>query len=420
MKATQPPTPAPAVRNSSPRHQRIEEKSKSNSVSVPDSLASKNQWFQTADPETGRIYFYHGITMEVSWKDPRKTQGTTALPEASDDSPAELPALDLAKLKSMFDVWDRDQSGSIGERELFQWMKAVNRNMEPTIETAQQLIKAHDSDGNGQIDYKELKAWVLKGKKYSAEKRSKLRRKSEVHRHAINFLERLIMACPEDAAYVPSKPGLNTAKHYVPDPDNIQLPATASKDLPNINLPNLRKQYQRWDLDGDGSIDVLELLSWMQELHNPPAPAPDKASAETLIATHDIDGDQTLQWREFQAWVAKGSKLSIEKRNMYRRRGIAAHLALNFLESLVWICSGKAAPVDLPPITLSKTPGKSPTVQKAKAYSASPSSPAEMDMKTSSPLLIDQMASLDGGQAAQQGSRVRANPTRPRRRASMI
>jgi hypothetical protein len=435
MQAQQPSSRAPAARNASPRHARLEQKSKEKAF-VPEAMSSKNKWFEAKDAETGKTYFYHGITMEVTWHDPRGSSqaALTARAEATANAEwaeetasqataanyvrdangatvtgakqsvgLELPVLDCTKLRAMFDLWDRDRNGSIGEKELFGWMKTVNSRLSPTIETAQELIKAHDVDGNNELDYNEFEQWMRKGSQYSPQKRAQLRGKSDVHRHAINFLERLVMACPAGAGYTPRAPTRKkkTRKKFMENAVVISEPATASKPLPGLNVTRLKEEYARWDADKDKAIDVLELLGWMIELHSEPAPAPDTESARALVATHDLDGDQSLQWREFEAWIVKGAKLSVSKRNLYRRRGLTAHIMMNFLESLVWACSGEALPADPteapmpayvgvggPEMKVSSSaamPPKVPAKQERRQQKRQATSAADMDTKTPSP-----------------------------------
>jgi len=66
----------------------------------------------------------------------------------------------LAEYREAFNVFDKNGDGSIGTKELGFVMK--NLGLNPTDEELKQMVAEVDSDGNGEIDFDEFVAMMVK------------------------------------------------------------------------------------------------------------------------------------------------------------------------------------------------------------------------------------------------------------------
>jgi len=66
----------------------------------------------------------------------------------------------IAEFREAFSVFDKNGDGSIGTKELGTVMKTLGLN--PTDEELQQMVAEVDTDGNGEIDFDEFCAMMVK------------------------------------------------------------------------------------------------------------------------------------------------------------------------------------------------------------------------------------------------------------------
>ena len=299
------------------------------------------------------------------------------------DRNGELPPLDPAKFAAMFAKWDVDASKAIDENELYDWMCTMNRHLPPTLETAQSLVKSHDQNGDGVLQMAELQTWLSKGAKMGVEKRRQIKQQSETFKHAMNFLERVVMSCAPDNWSAPTPgaepaianqpqqqqqqpapipqplpvesrqespmvaaqpvpvPSSNSANDTAP-PVPQKSPANANKKATtkrSLNTANLKKLFNIHDENGDEKMDALELMRWMTCLN--PEKHPGTATVKAMIAQHDTNGDEELDYTEFEKWVVQASGLSEKQKESFRKRGVIAEQTLDFLDILIQKCNSE-------------------------------------------------------------------------------
>ena len=120
-----------------------------------------------------------------------------------------LPELDIKNLKATFATYDTNKDGSLDENELHTWVnqilsaptKNIHVTMKANKDTVRKLIGAYDTDGDKEIGFRELCAWLSKVQKMPALERKKLKdvkgeatdttkyRKALVKKQAILFAE---------------------------------------------------------------------------------------------------------------------------------------------------------------------------------------------------------------------------------------
>ena len=71
-----------------------------------------------------------------------------------------LPEETINKFKTLFDLFDKDNSGSISTKELGTVMRNLGQN--PSEEELKQMIREVDLNGNGTIDFKEFMCLMVK------------------------------------------------------------------------------------------------------------------------------------------------------------------------------------------------------------------------------------------------------------------
>jgi Ca2+-binding EF-hand superfamily protein len=302
------------------------------------------------------------------------------------DRNGELPPLDPVKFAAMFAKWDADDSKAIDENELYEWMCAMNRHLPPTLETAQSLINSHDQNGDGVLQMTELQTWLSKGAKMGVVKRRQIKQQSETFKHAMNFLERVVMSCTPDVWSGPTgvaptaeagpavteepdrQPSVQDASPPAveetpprqetpkpaqpvveppPEPTNDTAPPVPQKtpkkaktekvSKRKVDKKKLKEHFSLHDENGDMKMDSLELMRWMTCLN--PSNHPSTATVRAMIAQHDTDGDEELDYIEFEKWVIQASGLSEKQKASFRKRGVIAEQTLDFLNILIEKCS---------------------------------------------------------------------------------
>lgn len=114
-----------------------------------------------------------------------------------------LPPLNIPGFRARFNIYDSDNDDSLDANELLKWMRDLNKDPKdaPTVACAEELIRTHDKDGDHKLQFKELQEWIVQGgTKLSKRKRNKLRKKNDVFRHAINFLENVIQDADKNSS----------------------------------------------------------------------------------------------------------------------------------------------------------------------------------------------------------------------------
>ena len=325
------------------------------------------------------------LFMEQSVRDSTKEE-QEALPEVNDDN-----------VKSMFSQYDVNADGSLDAEELLAWMideakrtgvefstdvvvtvdssgdcsetdgksretngldeqaskkkhERLERNqlMEsfgaPTLELCQEIIRQHDNDANGVLDYNELRGWLMQGSTLTKKERRALRIKSSMLYHSVTFLEQVAR---------------ETALHGDIDADNDD----EGYEGYEINVANLRKTFDSYDQANDGSINAQDLFDWMQDAEaaskmveeakllldeklgsqrektkkwsiagNIP---PTLLDAGNIVQAHDTDGNGLLEYDELLEWIKSGATLPSSDRNTLRRRGRVFKHSVDFMERVV-------------------------------------------------------------------------------------
>lgn len=353
-------------------------------------------WQVVHDPTHNRDYYFNSVTQVTTWDMPtvleRKSQyeeylnalsswkksqpkamasstkitpvnkeAATATAQMAQkgaiDSQGELPELDREKFAAMFAKWDTDRSNSIDDQELYEWMCSMNRHLPPTQKTATSLVQSHDTNGDGVLQKDELENWLSKGARMGAAKRTSLKQQSETFRHAMNFLERVVMSCAADTqSSNQSEPNTNgeqledlhaSALNQVPEtlaetrvdtPPNQAVGTVEKKKLQvNISMKKLKAEFDKHDSNRDLALDSLELMRWMATVKS--GFHPDTSTVKALIAQHDTNGNGELCYDEFKVWMAKASTLSEEQRKIFSQRGRVAEQTMIFVESLLETCA---------------------------------------------------------------------------------
>ena len=141
---------------------------------------------------------------------PKQKAGTTKkssskLPKNTSTISGLLPEMDEKKLRLLFDNYDVNRDGNIEEKELFQWMTDLNNTNKqrtaadtPTQKDAAKIIKAHDKDGDKNLQFDELFKWVQGCVKLTSKQRMAVAAKSNHLNHVIHFLEQIIGASAKE------------------------------------------------------------------------------------------------------------------------------------------------------------------------------------------------------------------------------
>ncbi|WP_405589274.1 EF-hand domain-containing protein [Streptomyces sp. NBC_01092] len=72
--------------------------------------------------------------------------------------------------------------------------------------------------------------------------------------------------------------------------------------MAHIDIEEARKQFERIDADGDGSITAAEFKSALAQGGDWNVT---ESVAEAIIKSRDLDGDQQLSFEEFWAFLSK-------------------------------------------------------------------------------------------------------------------
>merc|ERR550514_1647225 len=114
------------------------------------------------------------------------------------------------------------------------------------------------------------------------------------------------------------------------------------KNLDPIKLA-IRNLFQKYDVDGDGHIDVDEFAAMMTEIMM----ANDKLNSSDIVADHqksvqcadkvmkmlDTNNNNTLEESEFMDWIEKGRGMSNKARAKFRKKNAVNEHLIRFLAS---------------------------------------------------------------------------------------
>ena len=228
----------------------------------------------------------------------------------------------------VFSDYDLDEDGHITESELQAMMTEVTGEMldhQSSIVAASKIMKIFDVDGNGMLEEDEFYAWVRKGTELSAPDRKAFAESSDAKKRMVQLLNKIEQMAKE-------------------------------KDLDPIKLA-IRNLFQKYDVDGDGHIDVDEFAAMMTEL----LMATNTLPGDDVVADHqksvqcadkvmkllDTNENNLLEEEEFMGWIEKGRSMSQKRREKYRKKDAINEHMIRFLEA-VEKTIGLAAP-KLPP-----------------------------------------------------------------------
>jgi len=174
------------------------------------------------------------------------------------------------QLKKEFAKIDADGNGSLDAEEL----KMLFDNLKIPIDMGMiiQLVSMADKDGNGTIEWEEFRKMF----------------------HVVNTVARLTR---------PKKKAKAQEKRLPPRQSTIEwqaLIAQVGAKIQQRKVPvdekSLRKEFDRIDTSGDGSLDVSELMQAFSQM----GISLDKGKVENIVEMADEDGSKTIEWREFK------------------------------------------------------------------------------------------------------------------------
>ena len=201
----------------------------------------------------------------------------------------------IESVHKVFSDYDLDEDGHITESELQAMMTEVTGEMldhQSSIVAASKIMKIFDVDGNGMLEEDEFYAWVRKGTELSAADRKAFAESSDAKKRMVQLLNKIEQMAKE-------------------------------KDLDPIKLA-IRNLFQKYDVDGDGHIDVDEFAAMMTELlmSTNTLPGDDVVAdhqksvqcADKVMKLLDTNENNLLEEEEFMGWIEKGRSMSQKRR----------------------------------------------------------------------------------------------------------
>jgi FKBP-type peptidyl-prolyl cis-trans isomerase/Ca2+-binding EF-hand superfamily protein len=225
------------------------------------------------DADSGLCYYLDKRSGETTWEKPRALRGEddieltavydgkeaatsdaeptreTAAVELDDEAEEKYLGYteqDLALAREQFAHYDTDSSGAINAAELHKLFTNLGEQL--TLNNVRELIKAVDTDGNGEVDFDEFLHL--------------LRRQQDRNQYAAPLALALLFGPKE--------------------------------------LTKLKQQFMVLDLDGSGSIDEQELQQLVKKLGR----RADEFDLPAMLREVDADGSGTIGFNEFLQIVA--------------------------------------------------------------------------------------------------------------------
>lgn len=225
-------------------------------------------------------------------------------------------------LRTLFKKFDLDTDGHITQNEMVAMMTEVRLSV--GIQTsdvvhcdadAKMIIMAMDADGNGAIEEDEFVNWMNDGLSIPMSKRKSFSEKSDFNKRTAGFL--------------------NAIEAYIK-----RILMIEPKNQANIRA-RLRKVFGVYDKDRDGQISTEEAQSMVNAMLKVGPQSDDPIFAEAgakMIRALDVDGDGSVDVEEFVSWVSTGVSRTAEERNSFGKRGPVNLLLLQLLDSIVDEC----------------------------------------------------------------------------------
>ena len=135
-----------------------------------------------------------------------------------------------------------DTKASMQKHERFERQQIIKQFGPPTIELADSILQLHDEDHNGTLELNEITDWLISGSNLTKKERRELRLKSPLFYHSITYLESVAR---------------ETALHG--DFDSNDGHAEGFE----LNVDFLKKIFDSYDTNGQGSITAENFLHWM-------------------------------------------------------------------------------------------------------------------------------------------------------------
>jgi Ca2+-binding EF-hand superfamily protein len=215
----------------------------------------------------------------------------------------------------IFQDYDLDEDGHITEAELQAMMTEITGEMgdhQASIVASSKIMKIFDADGNGLLEEDEFYAWVRKGTELSGDERKAFGASSDAKQRMVQLLNQI-----EQMA--------------------------KNKDLDPVKLA-IRNLFQKYDVDGDGHIDIDEFAAMMTEIMM----STDQLEGTDIVADHqksvqcadkvmkmlDTNQNNTLEEDEFMGWIEKGRGMSDKARAKFRKKNAVNEHMIRFLASV--------------------------------------------------------------------------------------
>ena len=240
-----------------------------------------------------------------------------------------------------FNKFDTDRDGHITIDELATMMDLLRKDagmeeLKAPRKAAELVLKALDSNANGMIELGEFVAWTKKGITLTMEKRQKFAK-----------------SAPERA-------------------DLIVFITALEKQIPSATVESVvNRMFEEYDIDGNGHIDLDELVAMMVELgtmHNRGVTSMEMTRDSAKLAMQALDEDKngTIEKMEFVDWIRKGLTMTLDQRNAFMKKGADRKTLIYFLEACELEMQKSLAGLDLKKETKVTGPAAGPAVgQKA-------------------------------------------------------
>ena len=176
---------------------------------------------------------------------------------------------------------------------------------EPTLNLIKELLDLLDEDGNERIEWPEFRGFMITGAQMSPAARRALDQQSPTMRFSLQLLDNVLE-------------------------ENHLMMETA-----------LQEQYEYFDKDKSGTMELEELLHWMKSVHSETGSSmvePTVEIAGYVIQFLDEDASGTLEQQEWLDWLREGHLTMLDekrKRQYTSEGGDGAKCIVDFLAMVV-------------------------------------------------------------------------------------